>query len=77
MWNSSRSEEGQAASRDSSLDTCLSARSQVIVGESPQEAKSQFLTTPIGSTKNWVRSVILPYQGLHIPEPVPPTLEAE
>jgi hypothetical protein len=31
------------------------------------EAKSQFRATPIESTKNWVRSFILPYPGRHWP----------
>ena len=38
-----------------------SARSQGLARRTQPEAKSQFRATPIGSTKNWVRSFILPY----------------
>src|ERR1017187_8251872 len=40
--------------------------------QNPSESQSQFRTTQIESTKNWVRSFILPYPGFPCPEPLPP-----
>ena len=65
-----RSAMGQSQPPAHSRKTGLGSQPQGMAGEDPAagltllpppEAKSQFRATSIGSTKNWVRSFILPY----------------
>jgi hypothetical protein len=71
-----RTSERKSVSRVNSLKTGPLRPIPGYRRRTPSGSQSQFPTTPIGSTKNWLRSFILPYPGPDSPGPVPPRSKA-